>query len=37
MLTVLKKLLLTALLAGLVFLVIESIPDMRRYLRIRRM
>ena len=35
--TVVKRLLMIALLAGLAFLVIQSIPDMRRYLRMRSM
>jgi hypothetical protein len=34
---VLKKFLMAALLAGLVFLIVQSIPDIRRYLRIRSM
>ena len=35
--TVYKKLLMAALLAGLVFLVVEALPDVRRYLRMRSM
>jgi hypothetical protein len=35
--TMVKRLLVAALLAGLVFLVFQSIPDLRRYLRMRRM
>jgi hypothetical protein len=35
--TVLKKILMTVLLAGVAVLVIQSIPDMRRYLRMRSM
>jgi hypothetical protein len=34
---VLKKVLMTVLLAGLVFLIVQSVPDIRRYLRIRKM
>ncbi|MCW2885928.1 MAG: hypothetical protein QOE54_783 [Streptosporangiaceae bacterium] len=33
----LKKVLMTVLLAGLVFLIVQSVPDIRRYLRIRKM
>jgi hypothetical protein len=35
--TVVKRLLMMALLAGLALLVIQSVPDIRRYLRIRSM
>jgi hypothetical protein len=35
--TVYKKLLMAALLAGLVFLAVEALPDIRRYLRMRSM
>ncbi|MCW2913605.1 MAG: hypothetical protein JWN52_1673 [Actinomycetia bacterium] len=35
--TVLKKILMTVLLAGVAVLVIQSIPDVRRYLRMRSM
>ena len=35
--TVLKKILMTVLLAGAAVLVIQSIPDARRYLRMRSM
>jgi hypothetical protein len=35
--TVLKKILMTLLLAGVAVLVIQSIPDVRRYLRMRSM
>jgi hypothetical protein len=34
---VFKKILMTGLLAGLVLLMVQSAPDIRRYLRMRRM
>jgi hypothetical protein len=35
--TVLKKILVTVLLTVVAILVVQSIPDIRRYLRIRNM
>ncbi|MCW2885937.1 MAG: hypothetical protein JWL58_2799 [Streptosporangiaceae bacterium] len=32
-----KRLLLTALLVGVVILVVQSVPDVRRYLKMREM